>query len=67
LWIRLYTKIVKTQKYFLERYIVMEKVIEKEQHFNWHLFLASPIWFRTALNPSIVSAGVVLADGLREE
>ena len=23
--------------------------------------------FRTALNPSIVSAGVVLADGLREE
>ena len=27
----------------------MEKVIEKEQHFNWHLFLASPIWFNNKI------------------
>jgi hypothetical protein len=29
--------------------LLWENVIEKERNFNWHLFLASPLWFNNKI------------------
>ena len=52
MWIKLYTKnTVKTQKNTVWKDVLLswEKVIEKEQNFNWHFFLANPIWFNNKI------------------